>query len=145
LWHGASWNFILWGGTLFILISMEKLFLKKLLTKLKILPRIYVLFIMPLTWMIFAISKLSELRIYLGRMFAVVPGVCVNTNDFAKYFGIYHWYFLFGAFFCMPVAWNWYIKYEKSIVCTFMLFIIFWYAVYQLANGLNNPFLYFKY
>jgi alginate O-acetyltransferase complex protein AlgI len=145
LWHGANWNFILWGWALFLLICMEKLFLKKVLEKLTIIPRLYVLTAIPMTWMLFAIAKLSDIRIYFGRLFSVIPGICVNTNDFMKYFGIYKWYFAAGIFFCLPFAWKWYVKHEKSIICTVLLFAVFWYSIYQLANGLNNPFMYFRF
>jgi len=145
IWHGAHWNFVLWGLSLFILIYIEKMFFKKYLDKSKVLSRIYILLIMPITWMIFAIPNLSEVRIYLGRMFALLPGIAVNTHDFIKYVSIYKIYFLLGIFFCTPIAWKLFKKYEKSIVCTIILFCIFWYAIYQLANGLNNPFLYFKF
>ncbi len=145
LWHGASWNFVLWGLALFILIAIEKLFLSKLLNKHSILSRIYLILVMPLTWVLFAISNLSEIKVYFGRMFALVPGINVNTNDFNKYFGSFKWYIIIGIFFCMPFAWNWYKKYEKSILCTIILFVVFWYSVYQLSNGLNNPFMYFNF
>ncbi len=145
LWHGASWNFVLWGFVLFVLICMEKLFLNKFLNRSKILSRFYILIIMPLTWMLFAISNLQEIGTYFGRMFSLVPGICVNSNDFIKYFSMYKWYFIIGIFLCMPFAWNWFKKYDKSIPCTMILLIIFWYAIYQISNGINNPFMYFKF
>jgi alginate O-acetyltransferase complex protein AlgI len=145
IWHGASWNFILWGLMLFILISMEKLFLRSVLDQSKIFSRVYVLFVMPLTWMLFAITRLSEIRIYFGRLFSCIPGICVNPYDFTKYIGIYKWYFLAGIFFCMPFAWNLFKKYERNILCNIILLCVFWYSIYQLANGMNNPFMYFKF
>jgi alginate O-acetyltransferase complex protein AlgI len=145
LWLGASWNFILWGLTLFVLICCEKLFLKKLLERSKVLSRVYVLTVMPLTWMLFAISSLADIKIYFGRMFCLIPGISVNLNDFFKYIIIYKVYFILGIFFCMPFAWKWYSKHEKSILCYIILLVVFWYSVYQLANGINNPFLYFKF
>lgn len=145
LWHGANWNFILWGLTLFALVSLEKLFLNKYLNRSRVLARIYVLLVMPLSWMLFAISDLHEIRVYFGRMFSFIPGICVNPNDFLKYFGMYKWYFAIGIFLCTPFAWNGFKKYEKSIPCCLLLIVIFWYAVYQLSNGINNPFMYFKF
>ncbi len=145
LWHGASWNFILWGISLFVLICFEKLLFHKFLQKHTILSRIYLLTVMPLTWMVFAIRDLSELKIYFGRIFALIPGICVNSYDFIKYLSIYKWLFIAGIFFCTPFAWNWFVRHEKSIVCTIILLMVFWYCIYQLSNGLNNPFLYFKF
>lgn len=145
IWHGANWNFVLWGITLFLLIYIEKMFLKKYLDRSIVLSRIYMLLIMPMSWMLFAIPSLSDIRVYFGRMLALVPGVAVNSHDFVKYVGLYKIYFILGIFLCMPFAWSCYKKYERTLVCSAILFCVFWYAIYQLANGLNNPFLYFKF
>lgn len=145
IWHGANWNFVLWGVSLFILIYGEKIFFKKYLDRSKILSRIYMLLIMPMSWMLFAISNLSDIKIYFGRMFALVPGVAVNSHDFIKYFSMYKLYFVLGIFFCMPFGWRLFKRYERSLLCSIILFCVFWYAIYQLSNGLNNPFLYFNF
>jgi alginate O-acetyltransferase complex protein AlgI len=145
LWHGASWNFILWGIALFFFICIEKLFLKRLLDNTKVISRIYLLFAMTMTWTLFAISKLSDIKNYYGRLFSFTPGINVNTHDFIKYFGIYKLYFIIGIFLCLPFAREWYKKHENSIPCIIILFGLFWYAIYQLANSINNPFLYFKF
>lgn len=50
LWHGASWNFVLWGLIFFVLLTIERLGLGKLLAKTKVLKHIYVIFLIPLTW-----------------------------------------------------------------------------------------------
>lgn len=145
LWHGASWNFLLWGFALFLLILIEKMFLKSKLDKSNFIARIYVLTIIPMTWMLFAISKFHDIKIYLYRLLSINSGINVNAKDFVKYLSIYKWLFIIGIFFCMPLAKKWYQKYDKSIPCIIFLFIIFWYSIYQLVNGLNNPFLYFKF
>jgi Predicted membrane protein involved in D-alanine export len=145
LWHGANWNFVLWGFVLFLLILMEKLFLKKYLERSGILARIYVIAVMPMTWMIFAITKFADLKTYFGRLFALTPGVNVNSFDFIKYITEYKVLFLAGVFFSVPLAWRWYLKHENSIPCIIILVIVFWYSIYHMANGMNNPFLYFKF
>lgn len=145
LWHGASWNFVLWGFVLFMLIFIEKLFLKRWLDNSKILSRIYILTVIPMTWMLFAIPKISDIKVYFCRLFSITPGMYVNTYDFIKYLHNYKWLFLIGIFFSMPYAMSWYSKREKSIPCIMLLFIVFWYSIYQLANGINNPFVYFKF
>ena len=45
LWHGANWNFVLWGLYFFVFIVIERLFLKRLFEKLHVLPHIYLLFV----------------------------------------------------------------------------------------------------
>lgn len=145
IWHGAGFNYILWGIVLFLLIFIEKIFLKRWLDKSNILSRVYLWTVVPLSWMLFAINKLSDVRIYYGRLFSLIPGVCVNSSDFVKYIERYWWIFLIGIFFCLPVAGNWYSKNKKNLVLTVFLFFVFWFSVYFIANGSNNPFMYFKF
>lgn len=145
LWHGASWNFILWGLSLFLLILLEKLFIKPYLDKSKVLSRLYMLLVLPLTWMLFAISNLGDIGIYIGRMFHLVPGINVNSNDIVKYLEQYKWLFLAGIFLCFPYGQRWFEKHKDNILCTIILFFVFWYCVYQLSNGINNPFMYFQF
>ena len=145
LWHGSDWNYVLWGLVMFLFIILEKLFLRPYLDKSKILSRIYILLIIPATWIIFAINDLNDIGVYLGRMFHLVPGINVNTGDFAKYLGQYKWLFLVGIFFCFPYGKKLYEKYKDNILCTGILFFVFWYCIYHLANGVNNPFMYFQF
>jgi alginate O-acetyltransferase complex protein AlgI len=145
LWHGAGWNFILWGLVLFLLILMEKLYFKPVLERSKLLARIYMLLAIPLTWTLFATGSLSAAGSYFGRLFGVVPGINVNTSDFIKYFGQFKWLILVGCFFCFPYGRKLYLKYQNHILMTVILFVIFWYSVYQMAIGNNNPFLYFQF
>lgn len=145
VWHGAGFNYILWGAFLFLLILLEKLYLKRWLDKSNILSRVYLLIVVPLSWMLFAINRLSDIRIYFGRLFSLIPGVCVNSNDFMKYFLRYWWIFLIGIFFCLPIAEHWYLKNKKNAACTIFLFFIFWICVYFITIGTNNPFMYFKF
>lgn len=145
LWHGASWNFVLWGLVLFLLILLEKLFFKRILDNSRFIARIYMLLAIPLTWTLFAISNLRDAGIYFGRMFGIVPGINVNAGDFMKYLGQYKWLFIIGLFFCFPYGKRLFEKFQNSIFCTAFLFLVFWYSVYLLANGINNPFLYFQF
>jgi alginate O-acetyltransferase complex protein AlgI len=145
LWHGASWNFILWGFLLFLLILLEKLFYKPLLDRSRILARLYMLFVMPVSWMIFAINRSKDLTIYLGRMFGISHGINVNPYDYLRYLGQYKWMFLIGGFLCFPYGRRLFNRFQNSLACTIFLLFLFWYSVYLISNGINNPFLYFKF
>ncbi|MFV0342951.1 MAG: MBOAT family O-acyltransferase [Anaerocolumna sp.] len=145
LWHGANWNFVLWGLYLFVLILIEKLFIKKYLDRTKVICRLYLLFVILVSWILFAISNLNEVGIYLGRMLGVVQGINVNHNDFIKFFGQYKWLFLVGIFLCFPYGKRLFEKFQNSLITTIILLVVFWYSIYMLANGVNNPFLYFQF
>ena len=145
LWHGSSWNYILWGLATFLFVLLEKLFLKPYLDKSKVLARMYMIIIIPTTWMIFAINDLKDLSIYLGRMFHLVPGVNVNIGDFVKYLGQYKWFFFLGIFLCLSYGKKWFKGNKNNILFTGILFFIFWYCIYRLTMGSNNPFMYFQF
>lgn len=145
LWHGASWNFILWGLLMFLLILLEKLFYKPLLDRSRIFARLYMLLVMPVTWMIFAINHSKDLLIYLGRMFGFSHGINVNPHDYIRYFIQYKWMFLIGGLLCFPYGKRIFNRFQNSLACTIFLLFLFWCSVYLISNGANNPFLYFKF
>ena len=69
LWHGASWNFLLWGLYYFLLLTMERLFLNRLLQKLPVLlRRVYALALITVGWVLFANTDLSLTLSYLAAM-----------------------------------------------------------------------------
>ena len=69
-WHGAGWNFIMWGIYYFVFLVMEKLFLLRALEKAPtFLRRIYALFVIIIGWVIFACDDVSVLLPYIGSMF----------------------------------------------------------------------------
>lgn len=69
-WHGASWNFILWGLYFGILLIIEKLFLLKFLEKTKpIVRHLYTLFLVIISWVIFAFEDMTQIAQYLKAMF----------------------------------------------------------------------------
>ncbi|MFR6590854.1 MAG: hypothetical protein ACLURV_12970 [Gallintestinimicrobium sp.] len=57
------------GMILGLLVVIEKLWIGKWLKKSKILSHVYVLFVIPLTWMVFAIPTLPEIGVYFARLF----------------------------------------------------------------------------
>ncbi len=69
-WHGAGWNFVMWGLYYFLILFIEKLFLLKVLDKLpKLLRHVYALLLIVIGWVIFASDDVSVLLPYLGSMF----------------------------------------------------------------------------
>ena len=76
LWHGAGWNFILWGLYYFVLLVLEKFVLRRLLERLPdVIRHLYTLFFVVVGWVIFACDDLGLLGSYLKAMFGIgVPG-----------------------------------------------------------------------
>ena len=84
LWHGADWNFLIWGLFLFVFLLMEKLFLGKVFDKVKVLGHVYMFFLIPISWTIFNISDLKLLGLYLKRMFGMNIEGSVTTHAMDK-------------------------------------------------------------
>lgn len=81
LWHGANWNFVLWGLYYGVLLILEKLFLLRWLEKLPAwIGRVYSLFLVVIGWTIFAQTDMGELAGYLKAMFGI--GVAGVNSDF---------------------------------------------------------------
>ena len=101
LWHGASWNFVLWGLVLFLIIMSEKFWTGKVLNKVKPLGHLYMLLIIPLTWLLFAITDFHELGIYFKRLIPFLPQktYAVMENDYVEYWTKYWKYFALGLLF----------------------------------------------
>ncbi|MCH5166289.1 MAG: MBOAT family protein [Erysipelotrichales bacterium] len=70
-WHGANWNFILWGLYFFVILVIEKLFLHKYLDKTKVIKYIYTLFIVMLSFLIFSTDSISNILLELKNMFFI--------------------------------------------------------------------------
>ncbi len=69
-WHGAGWNFVMWGLYYFAILFIEKLFLLKVLDRLPgFFRHVYALLLIVIGWVIFASDDVSVLLPYLGSMF----------------------------------------------------------------------------
>ena len=82
-WHGAGWNFVLWGLYYFVILFIEKLFLLKALDKMpKFFRHVYALLLIIIGWVIFASDDVSVLLPFLGSMFGAngaIGGMDVYT------------------------------------------------------------------
>ena len=85
-WHGASYNFIIWGLYFAVILVIEKLFLKKLLDKTKIINHIYTMLIVVISFLIFDSNSLGEIVIGLKNMFLIndIPLVSAETIYYLK-------------------------------------------------------------
>lgn len=148
LWHGADWNFLLWGLLFFVILTLEKLCYLGQLKKHKVLGHMYMLLLIPVTWTIFNISDLSELLSYLGRMFFVpLPGSVVvhGMAKFMELFSTYWWLLLVCGICCSSLPLKLVKRFYKTWIAKLVFFVLFWFSVYEIAMGSNNPFLYFRF
>ena len=147
LWHGAGWNFVLWGLFCFLLISLEKAGVIKILNKIPILGHMYMFLAIPLSWLIFAVPDLEQMGLYFLRLFPFVQdaGTSVFAGDFVKYLNSHAW--SLGAAFlcCTGLPKKIYAKFKSSFWMTLLLVILFWMCVYSMYIGLDDPFLYYQF
>lgn len=145
-WHGGTLNFILWGVVLGLIILWEKFVARGLIDRVPLIGHLHVILLIPLTWVIFAITNLKELRIYFTRLFPFFgSGVAVNKGDFAKYLGIYWPFLLAGILLCVPVFYNMLVWKRKHPAVVVLLLVVFWVSVYFSAISAGNPFMYFSF
>ncbi len=149
-WHGAAWNFILWGVFIFLLEILEKNLLLPVLNHKSIaahiFSHIYMILYILVSWTIFAISDFNQLAMYLARMFPFFGmGHTLNSYDFVKYLTDYGALLICCILFCTAGPEKLYHRFKNKLGGIVIALIIFWYSVYYLAIGMNNPFLYFRF
>lgn len=146
LWHGASWHFVIWGISFFVFIAIEKLFLGKWLERSKVIGHLYVIFLIPISWVVFAISDFTTLKQYLGSMFGHTSGkVLMGMSQFQNYVHTYWWLLLICIIFATPLPYNLFRKQRQKPWMIAILVGIFFLSVYEILKGSSNPFLYFNF
>lgn len=145
LWHGASWNFVLWGMVLFGLIMLERFYIGEYLKEHRIVAHLYMALVIPLTWLLFAVTDMKQLGTYLVRLIPFIPhSGNIKPGDCAEHWAVYWKYFIACFVFCTPVPERIYKKIKRSPVTAFLLLAVFWGAVYFMyrRGGADDPFLY---
>lgn len=150
-WHGASWNFILWGLYFAVILIFEKFLFGKILKKLPgVVQHSYTLLIVIISWVIFYFEELNQVGSYLSGMFGLqsIPLI----NDQALYLLLnYGPIFIIAAYFSTPhfkkvihaVERN--TKMSVALVYTFFYVAVFFGSVAYLVDSTYNPFLYFRF
>ena len=150
-WHGASWNFILWGLYFGILLVIEKIFLKKFIDKTKVFKYIYTSLIVVISFLIFNAPSLSEIGISLKNMFLLndIPLTGQVTNYYLRSYFILFIIAIIGA---TPLFKNILGHLNKTKLNKFISVLepIFYLALLTLSTAYLidasfNPFLYFRF
>ena len=152
LWHGASWNFVLWGLYYGVLLLLEKFVFNKILEKApNWFKHFYTMFLVVVGWMIFAFDDMTILKEYASMMFGV-GGVSFINNHALYYLKNYLIIFILAIIFSMPVyklakeklskVKNTKLVFIVSLIIYTVLFIV---VVSYLVNDTYNPFLYFRF
>ena len=151
LWHGLTLNFMFWALTLLFFIILEKTLLKKVFGSknpvVNAFRHLYVLLIIPLTWMMFAIGNIEQMGIFFTRVFnltAICTPLNVNKNDYINYLKDYWPYLTGGVICCFPLMEEVLVK-TRIYMTRFISFALFWVCVYMIMKNGNNPFMYINF
>lgn len=139
-WHGANWNFLFWGLFFFIILSIEKLGLSTFLKRNRVFSHIYAILLIEMSWMIFAIADLSELRVYFSRLFSFATG-----TDIVYYLRNYAVVLLVGCALSTPALKKLYEMEKRRIPGLIFSAMILLASIAYLTDAAYNPFLYFKF
>ncbi len=153
LWHGASWNFILWGLYFGILLLFEKYVWGKWIQKWKpFWKHLYAMFFVSLGWILFAITDLKKLGSYVPALF----GFSFKFFDHRFFFYLkdYALLFIFGILFSMPVYPLIRKMIEKKKMSTHPIYalvlflfytLLFLLVISSLLSDSYHPFYYFRF
>ena len=151
-WHGAAWNFIVWGLFFAVLLVVEKVFLLKYLNKSKVLSRIYTLVAVGISFVIFNAADMKEAFAYIGGMFGAgdVPLVSAEFFYYLKNFAVA---LIIGIIGATPVVKKTVEKiFENEKLSKFIwvlepigLIVLLAVMTAYLVDGSFNPFLYFRF
>ena len=148
LWHGAGWNFVLWGLLLFVLVALEKLCFLKVFRRVPLLGHLYMALAIPMSWLVFAITDPGQIWIYVQRLFPFLASAgrfSWFAGDYLKYGKMYLVTLMAGIFLITPLPRKLYERYKGSMWSALVLILIFWFSVYCIWIGQDDPFMYFAF
>ena len=150
LWHGASWNYILWGIYYAVILLFEKLFLLKYLEKIpKFFRWLYSIILINIGWVIFRIESIRSLKVIFSNI--------LRFKDSKVYLFLSENYDLLnkvpfviiGIVFSFPVVRYFDNKYQDNFIYNLIkdigLILILILSVFFLINDSYNPFIYFRF
>ena len=163
LWHGASWNFVLWGLYFGLLLVIEKLWLLPHLNKSKVLSHIWAMLLVVFGWVIFTQETMTGLGQYFKAMFGGYGMLgtgsinAVTLLQRADVNAVFCIAFAAAILFSTPIAKKLQEKaaetakiipeqvLTKGVIYDILLFVVLILCTIQLAVGAYNPFIYFRF
>ncbi len=150
LWHGASWNFILWGLYFGVILLIEKFILKKYLEKLpNFAKHLYSIILILIGWLIFAFDDINILASFTTKLLGINTNFI--ANDFFFLFKNYAIILVVATIFSTPFSQkikDFVTRQKKGVyyVIMFMSYVLlFIVTISLLVSDTYNPFLYFRF
>lgn len=147
LWHGASWNFVLWGVFFAFWLCLEKLFLLKFLKKLPAwLQHAYAIILVLFSWTLFYFTDMKQLGAFIVSLFS---GTCVISHDALVFSLAYLPVMLIAVIASTPLMKKIYDKFEgksfRNWLDIVLVLISLVLSTASLVAGGYNPFIYFQF
>jgi len=148
-WHGADWNFILWGGYFGVVLLIEKFFFGAILEKApKVLRHVYVMVIVFISWAFFDAIGFNAAFTVIGRMFGA--GGILASNEALYYLRSYAGLIVIGVIGATPLIKSLAGKLEVkkplvSILEPIALLLLLIASTASMVDGSFNPFIYFRF
>lgn len=148
VWHGAKMHYFIWAMMLCFFIILEKNIYGKRLSRLKVLPHIYVCLVIAASWIFFTFESMTDIGNYFE---ALLPPILhgsnrlsiVNNGDAVKYLGMYHPFMIVGAVMSFTPLERIFKKNIGKWWMTIILLAVLWGALFILRTQEANPFMYF--
>ncbi|MEG0979055.1 MAG: MBOAT family O-acyltransferase [Oscillospiraceae bacterium] len=157
MWHGASWNFIIWGLYYFVFIVIERLFLGNILEKIpKFFSHLYTLLVVMIGWVFFYFDDISKLNQMLSIMFGF-GGVSFSHITDSTYIINRLLFFIIAIIACTPVSErvknviqklsnrNLFCQIIADIIVIAFNILLLVICTAALVGTSYNPFLYFRF
>lgn len=151
-WHGAAWNFVVWGLMFAVLLIMEKLWLLKPLSKCRPLAHLYVVFFVVISFVIFNAENMGQALSDIGGLFGAggIPLVSAEAVYCLRSFALVLILAVLGA---TPLLRNGLVRLSQYPTAgkvlnaqePFTLFVLLLVMTGYLVDGSFNPFLYFRF
>lgn len=151
-WHGAAWNFIVWGLFFAVLLVIEKLWLLKILKKSKVWNHFYVLFFVIISFVIFNAADMKEAFAYIGGMFGA-GGIPFVSDEWLYYLRSYGLILIIAIVGATPLIKKLVLSAKNkttgekiiNIAEPIVLVVLILMITAYLVDGSFNPFLYFRF
>jgi len=149
-WHGASWNYIIWGLYFAALLILEKFLILNFMKKVPVFfQHAYLIILVLISWVIFSLEDTKKMLEYLKGMFGLLPVDAINSTAMYYLMG-YFVIFAIACIACTPLVKKVYDKINVAFKYTGVVEIIVYVLILltstaYLVNSTYNPFLYFRF
>jgi len=152
LWHGAAWNFVLWGLFFAVFLTAEKLWYGKALAKTRVLKHVYVLLLVVVSFVLFDAGSVREAVATIGALFGAADVSAVNTISL-YYLRSFAVVFLIGIVGATPLPKRAVERLAATrtgaavidVLEPLVLAAVLAVSTGYLVDGSFNPFLYFRF